>query len=255
MKQAIAIRHLAFEDLGIFENELSAAGYRTVYLDAGVDDLTAIDLTPSDLLIVLGGPIGADEERFYPFLKDELRLLENALSRSVPLLGICLGAQLMARALGARVMSMPEKEIGFGAIDLSEAGKNSCLGLIEPAGSRVLHWHGDMFDLPAGAERLASSRLAINQAFSFGPTALALQFHLEMDPAMFERWLIGHTCELRSAAIDIAQLRADGARHGRTIETVGRDVIRQWLVQLSLRRPVDETPSSDVVLSGAALSA
>jgi len=234
MKRAIAIQHLAFEDLGTFEGELSFAGFRTEYWEAGVDDLTAIDLTPSDLLIILGGPIGADEEALYPFLKDELRLLDQALSRSVPLLGICLGAQLIARTLGARVISMPEKEIGFSPIQLSDAGRASSLGLIETRGSHVLHWHGDTFDLPGGAERLASSPMALNQAFSFEQHVLALQFHLEMDPVRFERWLIGHTSELRSAGIDITQLRAHGTRHSRAIEAGGRDVIRHWLDQLPL---------------------
>jgi len=233
MKRAIAIQHLAFEDLGSFEGELISADYRTEYLEAGVDDLRTINPTPSDLLIILGGPIGADEEGLYPFLKDELHLLDHALSQSVPILGICLGAQLIARALGAPIKSMPEKEIGFGPIQLSDAGRAGSLGLIEDAGGHVLHWHGDTFDLPRGAEHLASSPLATNQAFSFEQNVLALQFHLEMDPAKFERWLIGHTGELRSAGIDINQLRADGLRHSRAIEKSGRDVIRHWLSQLT----------------------
>src|SRR5690242_942590 len=103
MKRAIAIRHIAFEDLGILADILDRRGYRPIYHDAGVADLSSVTPEPDDILIVLGGPIGAYEDARYPFLADELRLLERALRRQVPVLGSCLGAQLLARALGARV--------------------------------------------------------------------------------------------------------------------------------------------------------
>src|ERR1043165_4383966 len=101
-RRAVAIRHVHFEDLGVFHATLEEAGYEVVILDAGVDDLNLDPIGP-DLLIVLGGPIGAYEENLYPFLKDELRSLERRLAAGEPTLGICLGAQLMAKALGAKV--------------------------------------------------------------------------------------------------------------------------------------------------------
>ncbi len=233
MKRVIVLRHLAFEDLGVFESEFLSAGHRPIYLDAGLHSLGDVDLEPSDLLVILGGPIGADEEEMYPILKDEFLFLETALSKSVPVLGICLGAQMIARVFGAHIKAMPQKEIGFGKIELTDAGKRSCLGPIEASGSHVLHWHGDTFDLPKDADLLASSPMAENQAFSVGERVLGLQFHLELDPKAFERWLIGHTCELRLADIDVTQLRADAIRYSRDLETGGRDVIRRWLSTLS----------------------
>jgi GMP synthase (glutamine-hydrolysing) len=134
------------------------------------------------LLIVLGGPIGAYETDTYPFLAAEIALLERRLMHDRPTLGICLGSQLMAKALGARVFPGPLKEIGWGRIDLTEAGAGSSLASLGSEDSEVLHWHGDTFDLPAGAVRLACNANYENQAFAFGQAALALQFHAEADP-------------------------------------------------------------------------
>jgi GMP synthase (glutamine-hydrolysing) len=228
MRRAMAVRHIAFEDLGIIAEVLDRRGYETSYLDAGVDDLATIAPGSGDLLIVLGGPIGAYEESRYPFLRDELALIERALRAGSRVLGICLGAQLLARALGARVYPGPGKEIGFGEIDLRPEGRRSCLVHLE-RDRRVLHWHGDTFDLPADASRLASTALTPNQAFALGSSALALQFHVEVDPGRFERWLIGHTCELSVAGIDVDGLRADARAHAATIVQSGRRVIGAWL--------------------------
>jgi len=227
MSRAIMIRHLAFEDAGMLAPVLAARGYQAHYRDAGVDDLGDIVLEAGDLLIVLGGPIGAYEEAKYPFLADELRLMERALAGRIPILGICLGAQLLARALGARVYPGPAKEIGISPITLTAEGARSCLAHLT-ADRRVLHWHGDTFDLPAGAERLASTEITPNQAFAHG-AALGLQFHIEAEPARFERWLIGHAGELAAAGIDVTALRRQAARELPAIAGAGARAIEAWL--------------------------
>ncbi|MBP2301372.1 glutamine amidotransferase [Azospirillum picis] len=230
---AIAIRHIAFEGLGIVEPILRRAGYALHVHDAGIDDLQGIDPSDAQLLVVLGGPVGAYEDDRYPFLADELRLLERRLAAGLPTLGICLGAQLMARALGARVYPGPGKEIGWAPLALTEAGRASPLAHLD--GAAVLHWHGDTFDLPAGAELLASTDLCAHQAFSLGRNALGLQFHGEVDGADIERWLVGHACEIAAAGLDPRQLRADSKRHGPVLRDAGSRLFADWIAGLGQR--------------------
>ncbi|WJR80752.1 glutamine amidotransferase [Bradyrhizobium sp. NP1] len=227
-KRALAIRHLAFEDLGTIADILDQRGYRTTYREAGVDDLAAVELAEDDLFIVLGGPIGAYEEHRYPFLAEELRLIERALRRRSRVLGICLGAQLLARALGARVYPGRAREIGIGAIALTPEGRDSCLGRLAPD-PLVLHWHGDTFDLPAGTVRLASTEITPNQAFAHENRVLGLQFHIEAAPRGIERWLIGHTFELGSTGIDVMQLRRELQAQLPAIAARGRDAMAAWI--------------------------
>src|SRR5262249_35075971 len=118
-KTALALRHLAFEDLGLIEPLLQSRGFDVRYYEAGVDDFNAVDLGAVDLLVVLGGPISVEDEARFPWLIDEVALIRQRLDARQPLLGICLGAQLMARALGARVKPMGVKEIGFAPIALT----------------------------------------------------------------------------------------------------------------------------------------
>jgi GMP synthase (glutamine-hydrolysing) len=149
-RTAAVIRHVAFEDLGIFREVLAARGYAVRYLEAGVDDLAG-PLASADLAVVLGGPIGVYETERYPFLVTELRALERRLAAGRPTLGICLGAQLIAAALGARVYPGGKKEIGWAPVALTAAGRASPLAALE--GRPVLHWHGDTFDLPRASGR------------------------------------------------------------------------------------------------------
>lgn len=230
MKTATAIRHLAFEDLDNFGPVLESRGYRIGYREAGIDDIAAIDPFGHDLLIVLGGPIGVYDDADYPFLRDEIRLLERRLAAGKPTLGICLGAQLMARALGARVYSSGRKELGWSPLTLTAAGRDSPLAALAPEKTRVLHWHGDTFDLPAAATLLASTPLFPHQAFSAGPHALALQFHAEVTAPKLERWFIGHAGEIAATpGVDVRSLRRDTAALAPALERQGAEMLGRWL--------------------------
>lgn len=232
LKEAVAIRHVAFEDLGVFEAVLADRGYDVRYVDAGVADLAAA--ADAELLIVLGGPIGVYEEPIYPFLTDEIRIVEQRLKSGRPMIGICLGAQLIARAAGERVYPGKQKEIGFIPVTLTAEGEASPLAALTDAGLMALHWHGDTFDLPKGATRLASTPITANQAFSLGGNVLALQFHMEADPRTLETWLIGHTGELGASKIDIPRLRAEIASTGPKVAAAGAKSFDLWLDGLKL---------------------
>lgn len=236
-KTCIAVRHLAFEDLGLLEPLLHQAGYRVDLRDAGLQPLTPREWREADLVVVLGGPVGVYEREDYPWLDAEVAGLRQRLQERRPTLGLCLGAQLMAAALGASVHPGPAKEIGWGGLTLTEQGAASPLRHLGTA--PVLHWHGDTFDLPEGATLLASSELYPHQAFSLGPSVLALQFHLEVDPARIEPWLIGHTGELRQAGLSVPALRAASAGLGPEVVEAGRAVLARWLNQLQQRHPLD----------------
>lgn len=226
-RTAIAVRHVPFEDLGLLAPLLSEHGYRIEYLDTGIDDLTDGRAADSDLHIVLGGPIGVGDLAAYPFLHQEIDLLVRRLDQQRPTLGICLGAQLIATALGAPVRPSGSVEIGYAPLTLTEEGRRSPLAAIEH--TSVLHWHGDSFETPAGAVNLAATDHTPNQAFSLDDHVLALQFHLEVDHTQIERWLIGHTHELASNGIDPHTIRHDAGAHGPALAQRARTVFSTWL--------------------------
>ena len=230
--KCIALRHLAFEDLGIFEEVLLAKGFEVIYIEAGQAELAKLDWDEADLLVVLGGPIGVYERHDYPWLCQEIEMVERRLRRDLPTLGICLGAQIIAAALGAAVYPGRAKEIAWSPVQLVPLASGNCLALLDQVD--VLHWHGDTFDLPAGATLLASTELTTNQAFSFGRNALALQFHAEADGAQIEHWLIGHTLELRNAGININHLRQASLRGHVAKAVAGQAMFEQWLIQVRL---------------------
>lgn len=232
MTSVVAIRHVHFEDLGTIEPLLVERGYTVRYVDAAVEDLTALDPLAPALLVFLGGPIGAFDEKIYPLVADELNLVQRRLNARLPTLGICLGAQMMARAMGAAVGPMGVKEIGFSPLELTEAGQHSALAGIGE--TPVLHWHGDQFEIPAGAVRLAATRVCPNQAFSVGNFGLGLQFHVEADATLIERWLVGHANELHQAGMDPRALREAAHRQRNAIAHAARTVIGRWLDQVGL---------------------
>ena len=223
-----AIQHLAFEDLGAWEDLCYELGYRVRYFEAGIDALDKA-FSYAGPMVILGGPIGVYESEDYPFIQKEIDLLKVRLEKNLPTLGICLGAQLIAHALGANVYAGHQKEIGWSKLSMTSA-ENNPLAILE--NTEVLHWHGDTFDLPEQAELLASSNIYPNQAFRVGSNILALQFHAEVASDSLEKWLIGHTCELRQAKIDIPALRADNQKYAMNLELQSNQVITQFLQHL-----------------------
>jgi GMP synthase (glutamine-hydrolysing) len=227
LKTVLAIRHLGFEHLGVWQAPLEQLGFAIRHADPAREDLDAIDAAEPDLLVVLGAPIGAFDDALYPFLTSEVRLIERRFATGKPLLGICLGAQLMARALGASVAPMAEKEIGYSPLMLTEAGRQSPLKAL--GAWPVLHWHGDQFEMPEGTTLLAATGHCPHQAYSRGPNVLGLQCHLETDAADIEAWLMGHSAELIASGRDPRAIRADAARFGPELARRSSAVLGAWI--------------------------
>jgi GMP synthase (glutamine-hydrolysing) len=232
-KTVRVLTHVAFEDLGSFEQVLCQRGFRIDTLQLDVDALTEEAVLGADLVVVLGGPISVNDTKHFPFLVDERALIARRLSVDAPTLGICLGAQLMSVALGGAVSPMGHKEIGFAPISV-----HSHVALDHPLRKLgelpVVHWHGEQFTVPEGAVALASTAPCANQAFSWKQHGLALQFHPEVTPRGLNRWLIGHVGELEATGIDISALRAAAATYGEGLAVRGQAFFDAWLIRCGL---------------------
>ncbi|GAA3755878.1 glutamine amidotransferase [Salinactinospora qingdaonensis] len=229
-RDVLALRHVPFEDLGLLAPLLGARDYRTSYLDVPIEPITPEAALRPDLLVVLGGPVGVYEDDAYPFLRAEKEAVRARVRAGLPTLGVCLGAQLVATALGADVVATGRTEIGYAPLTLTDEGCRSVLAPLD--GVPVLHWHGDEFAVPEGADRLAHTPGFPNQAFGAGPHVLGLQFHLEADHARIEQWLVGHAHELATAGIDPGRVRADAAAHGPRLAEAAVRVFERWLDEI-----------------------
>ena len=229
---ALVLRHADEIHLGNLEQVLVEHGYTVRYVDTlgGGADVRGIDPADADLLVVLGGDMGAYEAESFPVLTDEIALLRDRLAARRPVFGVCLGAQLMASALGSPVYRGPSNEIGYRLVEPTEAGQGSPLRHV--AGIPMMQWHSDTFDLPAGTTRLAGSAAYGNEAFAIGDWALAVQFHLEVTAPMHETWLVSSEAEVRAEGLDPDDLRRDRAMHSDAMQEASRALFSEWLAAL-----------------------
>jgi GMP synthase (glutamine-hydrolysing) len=210
MNSVLVLRQVAHEGLGTIAVALAQRQVPYRVVDVFAEPLREFNARNMAGLIVMGGPMNVDETQRYPFLADEVRWLRQAVEAKLPVLGVCLGAQLLAKALGARVFANLVKEIGWYEVDFLPGAVDDRLFDKVDSPTTLFHWHGDTFDLPAGAVHLARSRQCENQAFRFGASAYGLQFHMEMTGQMIDDWLAeGVNCrELAELDfIDLAVIR------------------------------------------------
>ena len=204
MSKVLVIQHIACEGLGTFDLPLTKKGLTPSIVAPYKGDSLPENPEKFKAIIILGGPIGVYEQEKYSYLKDEIALFRRALDLKVPLLGICLGAQLLAAAAGATVYKGKKKEIGWYEIRLTKEGLKDPAFNSLPEKIAVFQWHGDTFDLPEGSRRLARSELFRNQAFCLGDNAYGLQFHLEVTEEMIRDWLSKYKQEIKSLKNSIA---------------------------------------------------
>lgn len=205
----LVFQHVPYEPLGTLDPLLKQAGFRIRYVNFGRNPGERPTLDGYAALIILGGPMNADNIAQFPHLATELELIQEALQRDMSVLGICLGAQLLAKALGGRVLPGGGREIGWYSVELTQAGQDDPVLSTFGQQTEVFQWHDDVIELPDNVEHLAKSANCPIQAFRHGEHAYGFQFHLEVDGALIERWLTvpQHQSELAHGGVDPGLIR------------------------------------------------
>ncbi|HVO95770.1 MAG TPA: gamma-glutamyl-gamma-aminobutyrate hydrolase family protein [Terriglobales bacterium] len=189
MKKLLVLQHVPHELLGTLNPLLKKSGFRIRYVNFARHPDAQPSLEGYDGLVVLGGPMSVNDTGRLPHLRTEMKLIQDALEKDLPVLGICLGAQLIAKTLGAAVYPNREKEIGWYDVSPTDHAQDDPLLNAFTATEKIFQWHGETFDIPKSTHHLAFSSLCANQAFRYGSKVYGFQFHLEVDEPMIHRWL------------------------------------------------------------------
>ena len=223
MAHVLVFRHVPFEHAGLIAGALASRGIACEYVDLPQDSGRGAAWDSAAALLFMGGPMSANDD--LPYISRELGLIQEAWQAGKPMLGVCLGAQLLAKALGARVYRSAQKEIGWAPVYWTEAARGDPLlhGLSEA--EMLFHWHGETFDLPSGAEWLAYSDAYPHQAFRAGAHAYGFQFHLEVTSGMIAGW-----CGEEVNAADVRELPApiDPYAHAAQLAELAHLVFGRW---------------------------
>jgi len=238
MSKVWVLQHIECENLGTIAHSLQSAGISAQYVCTFEGQPVPKEMGDAAGLIVMGGPMGVYDQPRYPFLMDEMRLIPQALREEKPILGVCLGSQLLAATLGARVTKGKKKEIGWHGVTLTEAARSDPLWMeVEPS-FMAYHWHGDSFEVPSGAVSLASSDLTHCQAFRFGHHAYGFLFHMEITERMIKDMVKTFRDELQEAGIDGREIIEKAEDHLPQLQNIGGLVFLRWagLVESRSRR-------------------
>lgn len=225
----LVLQHIGCETIGKIEEALKAAGLEARVIYSAEGQTVPREMGEAAGLIVMGGPMSVYEEERYPFLRDEMRLIEKAVEEEKPVLGICLGSQMLAAALGAQVSKGPQKEIGWYPVRLTPSASEDALLHGVPEWFMGFHWHGDRFNLPVGATPLASSEITPIQAFRYGKNAYGFLFHMEVTDPMIREWVRAFNAELEGIRLDGKSILAGISEHLSPLHTVGKKVFGRWV--------------------------
>ncbi len=240
MRRLLVFQHVPHEILGTLDPLLRDHGFRIRYVNFGRDPDALPDLDRYHGLIVLGGPMNCDQVTRHRHLATEVTAIQQAVRDGKPVLGICLGSQLLARALGAPVTPNRVKEIGWYDVAPTAEGRKDPLFQHFADSERIFHWHGDTFAIPHGAVHLAASTDCAHQAFRFGHNAYGLQFHLEVDEPMIHRWLQAPTNRREldglQGVIDPAAIARETPAHIGRSRALGGAVFGEFLRLFQARR-------------------
>jgi GMP synthase (glutamine-hydrolysing) len=234
----LVFQHVPYEPLGTLDPLLKEAGFRIRYVNFGRDPNQRPSLDKYEALIVLGGPMNAHQIDTWPNLLTEVDVIREAVDSGMSVLGICLGAQLLAKALGGRVSRNPRREIGWHDVQLTAAGRADAVISTFAATQRVFQWHEDGISLPDGADHLATSPASTVQAFRFGEHAYGFQFHLEVDASLVERWLTVADNQPMLAEeagrVDPEAIRRQTARRIDELQALSRRTFSRWIERFDI---------------------
>ncbi len=235
--KVIIIKHIDIEGPGTISDFLDDKNIPYEVIDIFNGEPLPNSLSNTSAIIILGGPMNVYEEDKYPFLKDEDEFLKEAIEKDLPTLGFCLGAQLIAKAKGAIVKKAPEKEIGWFKISLNRDGLDDPLFQGFPREIDVFQWHGDTFEIPDGAHKLAESEICPNQAFRIGENVYGLQFHVEVTGEMIQQWFDSYKDEIDSlkGLVNPKQVISDTKLKSKSYKTQARRFCANFfkLIQVS----------------------
>jgi GMP synthase (glutamine-hydrolysing) len=226
--RVVVLQHVGCETLGSIEVALQQAGLRFDYVRTFDGASVPATLEDAAGLIVMGGPMSVHETDRYPYLREEFRLIESALSLNKPVLGICLGSQLLAQVLGGRIYAGKQKEIGWYPVTLARSAATDRLWSDVPPTFTAYHWHGDVFDLPTGCEVLAGSALTARQAFRHGDNAYGILFHMEVTLPLIDGMTDAFADELQETGNSAAQIREQAEEFLPPLERIGKTVFGRW---------------------------
>ncbi len=247
MKKLLVLQHVAHELLGTLNPLLRGAGFRLRYVNFARHPEAQPSLDGYHGLVVLGGPMSVNDTDRLPHLTTEMKLIEAAMRRNLPVLGICLGAQLIAKTLGAAVYPGKEKEIGWYDVSPTDEAESDPLLAEFQRTEKIFQWHGDTFDIPKSTIHLAFSSLCANQAFRYGVNVYGLQFHLEVDAPMIHRWLrvAENKKEITALGgkIDPERIHQETPDHMRRLQQLSERVFGEFIRLFDIQKKIIRLPS------------